>query len=436
MTTVTDLNAELAKIFERRGGRPAGALLTWAEGGGVFLAGVARFLDSKQAARATLDYGNVQLREVWLPLKSAIARLQAILFVTKPKAKAFSFGKFSHVSLERRTTDAFENLTGWPEWLFTARLDGNNVQAANGPAVTHGLPPFDSVHRAIEDWLFGAMQPQGGEARHIRELNIVVPDTRGLLASVTWEGNSLSGTVHTRRSYAELELQVALDTDEGRTLLKPLRPPGSAFIWTTPENARWADVFLVHSSRDVMGRSRLSPGAKVTSDGALPLAEQAASDLANGENDRVEYKPFVERGDKKWWEVAESVVAFANTYGGRLYVGVTNGGIAEGEPALQKVLNKSDEKVTIEGYVAYIDEQIRTRVKPVPPFRLDLAHSLGQRFIAISVSHGNDGPYSTANHEVFIRKAASNKRPDPKTEMPRLYPASADGSPFRNGDFS
>ena len=435
MSTVTELKGPINEVFARRASRSAGITLTWAESDGAFLCGVARFRDAKEKARKSRDYGNVVLREEWLALTLGVSRLEATVF-PKKKGNAFEFGEFQpNCTLERRTPDGFENLTGWPEWVITARRAGNPAQPPSGVAVSHGLPPFEYATQAVDDWLFARFNSNGGQIQHLGELLLAIPDTRGSLKSVRWEGTRLSGTIHTRASHAELELQVMLDTEDGRTPLAPIRPVPSAFIWDTPRSARFAEVYLVHSSRDLMGKARLSPGAEVSVEAkALSVAEQARRDLVNWESHLVEFKPFIDKKDGKLTEVVESAIAFANSDGGRIYVGVGKDREPEGEKAFRRVL-QSDKPEALADYIKHLDELIRERVKPVPQFKVESLSLLGLPVLVIVIEQGRDKPYSTVpGNDVFIRPGAFNRRPDPKTELPRLYddPSAAALSTFLN----
>ncbi len=426
---IKSLREPLETVFARRGAKPLGALVTWARAGSTFLTGVALFMDTKGKPRRSVDYGSVQLEEQWLPLGTAISMLDATVFGRNAKRR-FDFGNF-HEShwLERRLPDAFENLSGWPEWVIAARHADNAVQAPQGPAVGHGLPPFETVSRAVENWTLGMERQGGGDAAHLREFLIVVSDTRGALKSVKWAGSKLSGTIHTLSEHAELELQVVLDTESGKRMLDPIRPVPAAFIWDTPKDARLADVYLVHASKDLMGHVRVTPGAEVSAEAlALTVAEQARRDLLDWESENVEFKPFIDRKDAKESEVIESAVAFANTNGGRIYVGVGKDREPEAEKALKRVL-QSDRPEALTDYMKHLDEVIRERVKPVPFIKVESVHLLGRQVIVITVETGRDKPYSTVpGNDVFIRSGAANRRPDPKAELPRLYEST--GIPF------
>lgn len=419
-----NLSSVLRGIFEKRGGAPAGALVRWATWQRGFLAGLVQFLDQRSDVRPSRDYGLIQLREEWFELEVAVSRLAATF--AEPQGEGALFpGKFStSPSVSRRTPTYSTNLTEWCEWWIEGRVSDprGTVQAPPEMALAPGLPPYDSCERAIEEWLTGRDLSAGGRCRYLGELSVVITDPRGIVSAVRWEGSKLSASVRSGRSVSDLELQAVVETDRGRLILPPQRPAPENHEWDLPDDARLAQVFLVHESRDSMGMTRVTPGARVrAAEEALSVSEQATHDLGNGENDRVEFKPFIEKGDDKWWEVARSIVAFANTYGGRLYLGVLNlSGDPEGQKTFDRILkDPSSDREKL--YTGYIDEQVRTRVKPVPMFKISRASHFGQPVLVISVASGFDKPYSTSKDEVFIRKGSTNQRPDPQTELRRLY---------------
>ena len=65
--------------------------------------------------------------------------------------------------------------------------------------------------------------------------------------------------------------------------------------------------------------------------------QRARIDLAGGESDTVEFKPFLAQKDVKELEFVKTVIAFANTYGGRILgipvkVNIDSGGKPNGVP--------------------------------------------------------------------------------------------------------
>ncbi|MBI3722370.1 hypothetical protein HY251_00215 [bacterium] len=63
---------------------------------------------------------------------------------------------------------------------------------------------------------------------------------------------------------------------------------------------------------------------------------------------------------------------------------------------------------------------VRERIKSVPEIEFVRLEVLGERVLLVRVLSGDDPPYSTQENQVFVRKGATNRRPDPKTEIPAL----------------
>ncbi len=393
-------------------------LVSWAETQGRFVTGVALFADETQDARASHDYRRFTLFERWVTLSDA-PRVLAETF--ESDSGGFKWGRFTSAYSDRKLA-RFENLTGWPEWTWQAGIDRElRTELTHAVAAAPGLPPFLNGDRAVEDWVYrGRIRNRDGRLQRVGELTIVLPDTRGALGEMRWERNLLTGTLRSDVDIARLELQLVAETADQR-VVKTISPAQPEFAWETPDDARGAEVYLVHASGELMGHTRVSPGEKVhPSTEALNVAEQAVRDLSDGENERIEFKPFVERKHEKERELIATVVAFANSEGGRLYVGLTNEGAPEGEPALRRAM-KSDATDAFVLYRDYLLGLFSETIKPVPEFDVDVVSVSGQRLLVARVEKGRKGPYSTKQNELWIRKGSSNMRPDPKTELPALY---------------
>ncbi len=147
--------------------------------------------------------------------------------------------------------------------------------------------------------------------------------------------------------------------------------------------------------------------------------QQAMLDLAGGETDFVEYKPFIAPRDKKENEIVETVIAFGNSGGGRKYVGVADDGSPQGEQKLQSVF-RSEPSAGLETQKGRIRELTRERTKPVLAVSPEIVEVHGYRLIMVEVEQGSDPPYSTHGNRVFVRKGATNKLADPQADLAPL----------------
>lgn len=119
------------------------------------------------------------------------------------------------------------------------------------------------------------------------------------------------------------------------------------------------------------------------------------------------------------YEVLQTVVSFSNTFGGRVYVGVEDDGTVQGESELRKI-GQAGEKQALASMVKHIGKVIRDKIKPVPDFDVDPVAVFGSPIVVVSVRPGEDAPYATSDNDVFLRKGATNRKPDPRTELPSI----------------
>jgi len=123
--------------------------------------------------------------------------------------------------------------------------------------------------------------------------------------------------------------------------------------------------------------------------------------IRRGENINVEYKVTMKNKDR----ILDTVVAFANTQGGRILVGV------------------SDDAQII-GYPPDITEQIRglirVHIDPQPKVHVDRVE-IGEKWInIIEVFEGDNKPYSHRERGICIRSNATNRRAT-RTDLDTIY---------------
>ena len=142
--------------------------------------------------------------------------------------------------------------------------------------------------------------------------------------------------------------------------------------------------------------------------------------LEQGENAHIEFKADAVRPES----VAREIVAFANTFGGTLLIGIDDNGSLSGI--------ESDR----ETWIANI-----SRNNIIPALQLDVQHAdiEGKRICMVTVPKGQDRPYQTQDGKYWIR-AGSTNRMATKEELSRLFQQAGlihfDISPVANTDMS
>ena len=125
--------------------------------------------------------------------------------------------------------------------------------------------------------------------------------------------------------------------------------------------------------------------------------------LQQGENASIEFKEIVARPES----LAKEIVAFANTQGGTLLLGIADNG---------EIIGISDDK----NHEEYLANIARNNVIPAIDITIEKITFENKNIIAVSIPKGKDKPYQTLNNQFLIRIGSTN-RVATQTELMRLF---------------
>ncbi len=136
----------------------------------------------------------------------------------------------------------------------------------------------------------------------------------------------------------------------------------------------------------------------------MTRAKHIAELIAQGENSAVEFKSAQVRAES----IAKELVAFSNTQGGVLLIGVEDNGEVSG---IDLDVDATEE------WVANI-----ARENVIPPIVPKIEKSIfhGKNIIKIDIGKGRDKPYQTNKHQFLIRVGSTN-RTATQAELMRLF---------------
>jgi predicted HTH transcriptional regulator len=145
----------------------------------------------------------------------------------------------------------------------------------------------------------------------------------------------------------------------------------------------------------------------------LIAKSRAESELGKGEGDQIEFKPFISPNDSKETDIIDTVVAFANTSGGRIYVGVADRDASpQGFGELWKAFKGSGNDA-LKAQADRLRWLITNRIAPTPRFSIEEIRAFGEPMVAITVEASKETHYERGSNEVWVRRGASNERPKP-----------------------
>lgn len=433
--SLEDLGTKLNAAFATRYRPFAGALVSYAytppDKDRIILASCRwEFVDEFKQPRATVTYPALLLEERWVPMEHAVSELLRVLHGETALGGCMLPEPVSEVEELDTSREPF---TGWREIAFEASLGYHDNTYKQAPVVAKGLRPYPSIALAVNDWVWSERSdPRWIQAYFdLGKFRVLVPDTRARIRKASWIGGTLTLQNDCNAESDDVELQAVIVERRKSTVLDS-RTVEEEVIWEVPAEADVIEVYLIHRDGTLISHRRLTRGEHYSAKaGDFAVREQAEKELGQGEGERVEYKPFIEAKSTKERELIQTVVAFSNTFGGRVYVGVEDDGTVQGESELRKI-GKASEEQALASMVKHIGKVIRDRIKPVPDFDVDPVAVFDSPIVVVNVRPGEDAPYSTSDNDVFIRKGASNRKPDPRTELPSIIERARERSERRS----
>ena len=326
------------------------------------------------------------------------------------------------------------------------------MEIIQDPLLAVNAPYYPDLTEAARDWLQFPVYNGANDARN-GEIIFLLPEARALF----------SGT-----SLHEGVLKIEIQGSEIETLalvVKGAYWEGSSVghfesavvdrsvVITIPENVDRLEYVLMDSNGniyDFQKETRFNSSGLTALLPAAPdndLVQQVRAACAAGEGAGVEFKPFLEirekldTYEKKWklLELVRTVVAFANTRGGCIYIGVDDdcsvSGMTEG---LRKSTREQVTDDSIRRYYGALTNWIRGRIDTDVPFR-SLHVRVDDEFVVIlDVAELAQKPAAIHDdNRLYVRAGASNRAVSPKLwESIKLgSAASTDVFVAHNGSF-
>jgi hypothetical protein len=295
-----------------------------------------------------------------------------------------------------------------------------------GPLVTYGQPSFESVEQAVRAWI-GLRPFHGNSDGRLGCILIEVPLSTPRLGAIAMDGEqTMRIAIEGMPSKTPLELTGVWQSNDGASIepfaqkvdgdsVGVFRPSWAAqvAVWLVRSDSLITDFFFENSGRCSRSRRVLYvPNAETNGNEPAVLAQIHA-----GEDENLEFKPFIELTSGKFAELIETVIAFANKRGGTIYLGVNDHQEIIGvEKELWKLTPK--EKGTsvencITWYAALVRKKICDRSSKNIEFHVDSIHAGGKLLIRVTVEEGKDKPYSDViTNEIWTRRGANTVRPN------------------------
>jgi hypothetical protein len=282
---------------------------------------------------------------------------------------------------------------------------------SNKPLIAPGLPPFanlaDAAARFVHEISVGHNQIQ-----YERTLVIALPEP-SKLGLVEW----LPGELRVRMLHdvADHQLDIFYWQPNRLAAAQSLRtlsrehsvpvPSGTATIagHLLAPNGVIAQSFVLNSPYSFIGEA----------ESALSFEHQVRADILAGESENREMKAFFNPDENREMRdrVLHSCIAFSNTAGGNVYVGVEDDGALSGNGKLMRTIKKM--RTPEEGareMSAQLRKLILENTRPVIEVEA-AAIKIGSEWVVRLQVQQSSRMVTTHSNDVFIRAGASNYKP-------------------------
>lgn len=287
--------------------------------------------------------------------------------------------------------------SGWPAGIFV--FNPVNASWTNSPTnlslVARDAPYYPSLEQLLRDE-FGIRTLSWAQYFN-GQVVIVLPDFRGRISTVTIAQNYLQAQFEcTSMEPSDLVVKIYAENATGPLSRDTIDPCEFTVRIDLPDKPTFASIaLLAKASQEMLDEKRYQENIRWLPPGVvLKTSENEIEQmLLNGEGETVEFKERVEDGRN----VAKTAVAFANTRGGSIVVGVSNDGSVVG----------CDPK----GLSDRITNVLRDRCDPFPSFTPEIVSYRDKTIFLVRVPPSEEKVFVVRDEGPYIRANATNRTP-------------------------
>lgn len=292
--------------------------------------------------------------------------------------------------------------TEWPSTVAQVYSGTHHVTDPSGPVVSVAHPLYTDARQAISDWIGWGSGDLGNA------VGVVLPTF-----CIRIERTSLFEKHATVEITAEESLRPRIvlkaGLGYGNDYVTPLiRAEDERYIVDFPRGIPSSfDAFILdrETGKVLDWQEFYTSWSELPKNVEFSVPEQQLAHFIDmGESNAVEFKETLDDGS----EFAETVVAFANTGDGVIFVGVDDNATVVG------VTSPAKEKERILNFV-------ESYCEPTPPVDVQVATIQGKEILAVYVSKGRDPPYVHRSRGVVYVRRGGTDRPAKRSDLDELY---------------
>lgn len=364
----------------------------------------------------TLDYGNLlfvtetfELRHLKKKIENLAQKGTFIIGAYESLPAQGNFQQIQYIPSKNRTGYLYSQ---WPRYYLAYSLSDSNIRMPHEPLFKPGLPLYPDGNKAITDFLDLRIN---NPASYIF---VQIPDFKLRIEDLVISGNTVRLTINSKadsdqfivKFYADMEKHSEYSTERLYTMHSPELSIADNQVEFTFENdfEYILGVVMDIDAGEIIDYRGYSFGYGPQEGVTLDLQELEIQEIIRrGENLQVELKQNLDNPDR----VLKTVVAFANTRGGRIFMGASDD---------TRIIGfEHDKNSQIENYIT-------GNLDPLPNFEVSNVFVNQIPITIIEVPEGDNKPYSHRELGFFVRSGSSN-RSATRTDMDKIYQVKQSG---------
>lgn len=376
--------------------------------GGVGVRGKLTFAREEMTEETVREYGHLSLHELAGPVSEATEMIQSLAqgsakdlpfdLVLEENDSARVQGPETYGGSSLPEPIGYGGRGDWPSRRY--RIDEfPRPDLPSGPLVVPGLPIIITTKSEVDSWL-GIGDDRLSQGGFVIE----IPDFRARIARcrvaeeeiIVWPDGDLPA--------GQLEARATVKGDWEESIELAVTRTDDGFSTKVVDPLHSIRFFLIESeSQEVLDWVYLSSyGEKAPQIEFARSEPRVRSLIEGGESTTVEFKEDRDNGHT----LVQSVVAFANSEGGTILLGVDDNGAVTGTDA-------DEDQVRIE-------EWLHSRCDPPVPVDFDSVEIEEKELLVIDVPEGSNKPYQHIDNGIIYVRRGATDRPANRSEILNL----------------
>ena len=318
------------------------------------------------------------------------------------------------------------------------RMDGSNrpsFHVTDDPLLSYeeNMPYYSGIDEAVADWVgLKSFHGRSSDSR-LGGVILFLPECRAYIHKIQEIENSLEIVIAGEQS-STLPLRIKGGwRSKGKFNNFDQKVTSQTTRISTPDAEEY-EIYLIGNDNSTYDYARettfIVTGTKRVLERQDPSKsdkDRLAEDLQKGETDKIEFKSYIDVDNPESLDsLIETVIAFANTKGGSIYIGVNDYCQVKGiEKEVSVAYYKAKQKGTgdsTDWYIGRLKKVVGDSLSRAIPIQYGAFMVGDHKVLHIIVSEGEEKPYFWMwRNSIYVRHGGSDVIANPYTELPALY---------------